>query len=100
MSGLPMALSVGAWLLQQAGWSGPVRAYELDDARNWPTNGEDGVNLAGWADRVGLLVMGSGPVRASADGQLVSALLSDGGLVVVGGEGGDTARGGVEADDA
>ncbi|PWS48851.1 hypothetical protein DLE01_25595 [Streptomyces sp. FT05W] len=26
VSGLPMALSVGARLLQQAGWSGPVRA--------------------------------------------------------------------------
>ncbi|WP_327187368.1 hypothetical protein [Streptomyces sp. NBC_01334] len=68
VSGLPMALSVGAWLLQQAGWSGPVRACELDDARSWPTNGEDGVNLAGWADRVGLLVMGNGPTRAGADG--------------------------------
>jgi len=67
-SRLPMALSVGAWLLQQAGWNGPVRAYELDDARSWPTNGEDGVHLAGWADRVGLLVMGNGPTRAGADG--------------------------------
>ncbi len=67
VSGLPMALSVGARLLQQAGWSGPVRAYELDDARNWPTNGEDGVNPARWADRVGLLLMGNGPTRAGAD---------------------------------
>ncbi|MEU8438542.1 hypothetical protein AB0F18_37780 [Streptomyces sp. NPDC029216] len=67
-SRLPVALSVGSWLLQQAGWTGPVRAYELDDARSWPTNGEDGVHLAGWADRVGLLVMGNGPTRAGADG--------------------------------
>lgn len=67
-SRLPMALSVGAWLLQQAGWTGPVCAYELDDARSWPMNGEDGVHLAGWADRVGLLVMGNGPTHAGADG--------------------------------
>ncbi|MFB7330952.1 hypothetical protein ACFC00_04835 [Streptomyces adustus] len=65
---LPMALGVGARLLQQAGWSGPVRAYELDDARSWPMNGEDGVHLAGWADRVGLLVIGNGPSHAGADG--------------------------------
>jgi hypothetical protein len=67
-SRLPMALSVGACLLQQAGWTGPVRAYELDDARSWPTNGEDGVHLARWADRVGLLVMGNGPTRIAAAG--------------------------------
>ncbi|WP_033223401.1 hypothetical protein [Kitasatospora phosalacinea] len=67
-SGLPMALGVGARLLEQAGWSGPVRAYELDDARSWATNGEDGVHLAGWADRVGLLVAGNGPTHADADG--------------------------------
>ncbi len=67
-SRLPPALSLGAWLLRQAGWTGPVRAYELDDARSWPTNGEDGVHVAGWADRVGLLVMGNGPTHAGADG--------------------------------
>ncbi|WP_457029309.1 hypothetical protein [Kitasatospora sp. P5_F3] len=61
-------LGLGAWLLQQAGWTGPVRAYELDDDRSWPTNGEDGVHLAAWADRVGLLVLGNGPARAGADG--------------------------------
>ncbi|MFD8147103.1 hypothetical protein [Streptomyces sp. NPDC059708] len=67
-SGLPMALGGGAWLLRQAGWTGPVRGYELDDARSWSVNGEDGVHLAGWADRVGLLVMGNGPARAGVDG--------------------------------
>ncbi|MFF4896500.1 hypothetical protein [Streptomyces sp. NPDC001068] len=67
-SRLPMALGVGVRLLQQAGWTGPVCAYELDDARSWPMNGEDGVHLAGRADRVGLLVMGNGPTRAGADG--------------------------------
>ncbi|MEU6346085.1 hypothetical protein ABZ883_34610 [Streptomyces sp. NPDC046977] len=67
---LPRALSIGAHLLQQAGWSGPVRAYELDDARSWSANGEDGVHLARWADRVGLLVMGNGPTRVGTDGAL------------------------------
>ncbi|MEU6669259.1 hypothetical protein [Streptomyces sp. NPDC046727] len=67
-SRLPMSLGVGAWLLQQTGWTGPVRAYEVDDDRSWPTNGEDGLHTAGWADRVGLLVMGNGPTRVGADG--------------------------------
>ncbi|MFI6449744.1 hypothetical protein [Kitasatospora sp. NPDC050543] len=44
------------------------RAYELDDARSRPANGEDGVHLAGWAERVGLLMLGNGPPRAGADG--------------------------------
>ncbi|MFI0960631.1 hypothetical protein ACH4S8_04295 [Streptomyces sp. NPDC021080] len=65
---LPMSLDVGARLLRQAGWTGPVRVYELENDRSWPMNGEDGVHLAGWADRVGLLVMGNGPTRAGADG--------------------------------
>ncbi|MGX1541538.1 hypothetical protein [Streptomyces adustus] len=65
---LPMALGVGAWLLQQAGWSGPVRAYELDDARSWPMNGEDGVHLAGGGPGVGVGVLGTGPPPAGAAG--------------------------------
>lgn len=67
-SRLPMPLGVGAWLLERAGWTGRVCAYELDGDRSWPINGEDGVHLAGWADRVGLLVMGNGPTRAGTDG--------------------------------
>ncbi|MEV3859789.1 class III extradiol dioxygenase subunit B-like domain-containing protein [Streptomyces sp. NPDC050095] len=57
---LPPSLSVGAWLLARAGWEGPVRGYEVRDDRSWPANGEDGVHIASWADRVGLLVMGDG----------------------------------------
>ncbi|MFZ3567696.1 class III extradiol dioxygenase subunit B-like domain-containing protein [Streptomyces sp. BH097] len=50
---LPPSLSVGAWLLARAGWSGEVRGYE--------TAG-DGTAFSGAADaeRVGFLVMGDG----------------------------------------
>ncbi|MFG2819219.1 hypothetical protein ACGFX4_07295 [Kitasatospora sp. NPDC048365] len=59
-------VGVGAALLRRAGWTGPVRAYEVDDDRSWPANGEDGVHLAGWADRVALLALGNGPTRPDA----------------------------------
>ncbi|MEU6845555.1 class III extradiol dioxygenase subunit B-like domain-containing protein [Streptomyces sp. NPDC046716] len=57
---LPPSLAVGAWLLARAGWTGPVRGYEVEGGRSRPVNGEDGVRLASLADRVGLLVMGDG----------------------------------------
>ncbi|MFF2505975.1 class III extradiol dioxygenase subunit B-like domain-containing protein [Streptomyces sp. NPDC058067] len=57
---LPLSLSVGAWLLARAGWTGRVTGYEVQGDRSWPMNGEDGVHLAARADRVGLLVMGDG----------------------------------------
>ncbi|WP_420035927.1 class III extradiol dioxygenase subunit B-like domain-containing protein [Streptomyces sp. cg28] len=57
---LPPSLTVGAWLLTRAGWTGPVRGYEVEGGRSWPVNGEDGVNLASLADRVALLVVGDG----------------------------------------
>ncbi|MER7197780.1 hypothetical protein CG723_00220 [Streptomyces sp. CB01635] len=57
---LPLSLTVGAWLLDRAGWTGPVEGYEVESDRSWPANGEDGVHLAARADRVGFLVMGDG----------------------------------------
>ncbi|MZD06263.1 hypothetical protein GTW43_14345 [Streptomyces sp. SID5785] len=57
---LPPSLTVGAWLLARAGWTGAVRGYEVTPGRSWPVNGEDGTHIAGYADRVGLLVMGDG----------------------------------------
>ncbi|MFB7715454.1 class III extradiol dioxygenase subunit B-like domain-containing protein [Streptomyces sp. NPDC056105] len=57
---LPLSLTVGAWLLDRAGWTGPVEGYEVEGDRSWPANGEDGVHLAARADRVGFLVMGDG----------------------------------------
>ncbi|MBD0843906.1 class III extradiol dioxygenase subunit B-like domain-containing protein [Streptomyces sp. TRM68416] len=57
---LPPSLAVGAWLLARAGWDGPVRGYEVTGERSWAVNGEDGVRIAGMAERVGLLVMGDG----------------------------------------
>ena len=57
---LPLSLTVGAWLLTRAGWTGRVQGYEVAGDRPWPSNGEDGVHLANRADRVGFLVMGDG----------------------------------------
>ncbi|WP_330279597.1 class III extradiol dioxygenase subunit B-like domain-containing protein [Streptomyces sp. NBC_00569] len=57
---LPLSLTVGAWLLERAGWTGPVAGYEVEGGRSWPANGEDGVHLGGWAERVGFLLMGDG----------------------------------------
>ncbi|MGW2341118.1 class III extradiol dioxygenase subunit B-like domain-containing protein [Streptomyces sp. NPDC001661] len=50
---LPPSLSVGAWLLTRAGWTGEVRGYEVAG---------DGSTFPGAADaeRVGFLVMGDG----------------------------------------
>lgn len=50
---LPPSLSVGAWLLTRAGWTGEVRGYEVAG---------DGSAFSGAADaeRVGFLVMGDG----------------------------------------
>ncbi|MFJ4714212.1 class III extradiol dioxygenase subunit B-like domain-containing protein [Streptomyces sp. NPDC088785] len=57
---LPPSLAVGAWLLTRAGWTGPVRGYEVESGRPPQANAEDGTRLASLADRVGLLVMGDG----------------------------------------
>lgn len=62
-SPLPLSLTVGAWLLERAGWRGPVRGLEVGEGREWPANSEDGVRVAALAGRVGLLVMGDGSAR-------------------------------------
>lgn len=32
---LPLSLTVGAWLLERAGWTGPVAGYEVEGGRSW-----------------------------------------------------------------
>ncbi|MFI7384114.1 class III extradiol dioxygenase subunit B-like domain-containing protein [Streptomyces sp. NPDC049813] len=60
---LPPSLSVGAWLLARAGWTGQTRGYEVAQDGT-PFAAADGVrDLTGGptgAQRVGFLVMGDG----------------------------------------
>jgi hypothetical protein len=53
---LPLSLSVGAWLLAEAGWNGRVVAVSCDPAGRLPAE----LRASG---RVGLLVMGDGSAR-------------------------------------
>jgi hypothetical protein len=53
---LPLSLAVGAWLLTEVGWSGPVLAVSCDAAGELPT----GIAASG---RTGLLVTGDGSAR-------------------------------------
>ena len=62
---LPGALSVGAWLLDRAGWDGPAKGLAVPDYLEPELCAANGVRLAGTADRVGLLVLGEGSARRS-----------------------------------
>jgi hypothetical protein len=64
--GMPLSVTVGAWLLGRAGYAGDRLAFTV------PAGAGEG-DLAGWAadladldDRLGLLVMGDGTARRSA----------------------------------
>ncbi|WP_035856892.1 hypothetical protein [Cryptosporangium arvum] len=57
---LPLSVTVGVWLLRQAGWSGPVRARVVTENAT-PTECADlGARLAGYPAPTVLLVMGDG----------------------------------------
>jgi hypothetical protein len=59
--GLPVALAVGAWLLDRAGWAlAPVEGLAVDSGLSAARCAETGRELAGRARRVALLVMGDG----------------------------------------
>ncbi|MGX2994137.1 class III extradiol dioxygenase subunit B-like domain-containing protein [Streptomyces sp. JNUCC 64] len=60
---LPLSLAVGAWLLDRAEWTGPVRGLEVPTARDWSANRAAGAEAAALADRVGFLVLGDGSAR-------------------------------------
>ncbi|MGH8774565.1 MAG: class III extradiol dioxygenase subunit B-like domain-containing protein [Jiangellaceae bacterium] len=62
---LPLSISVGAWLLERAGWTGPVRGHEVAVDASVAGCRELGRHVAQEADRVGLLVMGDGSARRS-----------------------------------
>ncbi|MEZ0069229.1 hypothetical protein ABIA32_005273 [Streptacidiphilus sp. MAP12-20] len=60
---LPASLAVGAWLLERAGWQGETRGLAVADYLEWELCRENGLELAGSAERVGLLVLGDGSAR-------------------------------------
>jgi hypothetical protein len=63
--GLPLSVSVGAWLLQRDGWDGAVAAATVAADAADADCVELGRRLANRADRVALLVMADGsPLRA------------------------------------
>jgi hypothetical protein len=70
--GLPLALGLGALLLDQAGYKGPRLLQAVGDAEAPAACGGLGASLATTADRVGLLVVGDGSNRRgpSAPGHL------------------------------
>jgi hypothetical protein len=65
---LPLSLTVGGWLLQEAGYTSAVEGTGL--AATAPTDAAArlGRRLAGLSARVGLLVMGDGSARRSTAG--------------------------------
>lgn len=60
---LPLALTVGAWLLHEAGWGGGCRALGLPGRVADAHLDRLAAELAGSAARVALLVMGDGSAR-------------------------------------
>jgi hypothetical protein len=62
---LPPSLAVGAWLLDRAGWGGPVQGLAVPDYLDRELCRENGLQLAESAARVGLLVLGEGSARRS-----------------------------------
>jgi hypothetical protein len=56
---LPLSLTIGGWLLAQAGWSGDRQGFAIATAGELAAAAEQ---IAELPDRVGLLVMGDGAV--------------------------------------
>jgi hypothetical protein len=62
---LPLSLTIGAWLLDQAGWNGPRRYRGLIDTTTSEDAAALGAALAVGSERVAVLVMGDGSARRS-----------------------------------
>jgi hypothetical protein len=61
--GLPLSLGVGARLLQEAGWTGPVDLVSVRSSADQAEVDALADSLAGRSGRTGLLVMGDGSAR-------------------------------------
>lgn len=64
-SELPLALTVGAWLLDRAGWTGPRRYVELPPETTPEECAAIGDSTASADLRVGVLTMGDGSAKRS-----------------------------------
>jgi hypothetical protein len=64
---LPPALTIGAWLLDRAGWHGPRRYVSLPRELTRDEAVETGQKLAAAQLRVGVLALGDGSAKRSAD---------------------------------
>lgn len=62
---LPLSLTVGAWLLERARWTGRVVGIAVTEDTPPAAAASLGRELVARADRVGLLVMGDGSARMS-----------------------------------
>jgi hypothetical protein len=62
---LPLALVIGSWLLDQAGWTGRRRLIGVPDTTGSAEAGVIGAALAHGTDRITVLVMGDGSARLS-----------------------------------
>jgi hypothetical protein len=60
---LPLALGIGAGLLDEAGYAGPRALESVDAAASAPECARVGTRVAGLAPRVALLVVGDGSAR-------------------------------------
>jgi hypothetical protein len=63
---LPLSLTVGAWLLDRAGWTGPRRYFAAPRETAAQECVEMGAKVAGADLRVGVLAMGDGSAKRSA----------------------------------
>ena len=64
-AGLPLSLTMGAWLLRQAGWQGERQAVAVSDALTAAGASGVGVDVGRLADQVAILCMGDGSARRS-----------------------------------
>ncbi|HSP39129.1 MAG TPA: class III extradiol dioxygenase subunit B-like domain-containing protein [Frankiaceae bacterium] len=62
---LPLALTVGAWLLAEAGWTGDRRAFGVPETMTPADALARGAEIADLAGRVAVLCMGDGSARRS-----------------------------------
>jgi hypothetical protein len=60
---LPLALTVGAWLLDRSAWTGPRRYFALPQETTAPECVETGQKIAAAGLRVGVLAMGDGSAK-------------------------------------
>lgn len=64
-AGLPLSLSVGVWLLREAGWHGECQAASVSDAATADAAAGVGVDVGRLAEQVAVLCMGDGSARRS-----------------------------------